>query len=235
MNEHRSEGTEGVSKGGEGLPDPVPHRTPASSDRGRPLLGIAGTSGVSEPSADALSVSRRGLLAGTGASLAASVAGCGAFGDGSTPAAVSVGDQASCDVCGMIISKHPGPNGQVFYADHDPEEHDPPFRFDSLQSCAFDHYFKNQDWSVEVFYVTDYSKVGPAVFEDGGQSFVSGYESPESFANAESVSYVVDSDVRGAMGPDFVPFSDEADANDFVDRYGGRIVSFEDVSPAMLK
>lgn len=234
MNDDRSRGAKGVSMGGEAPADPVPHR-PATGSR-RPTLSWGNrTSEDPDPSGDAPSVTRRGLLAGIGATAAGSVAGCASFGDGSTPAAVSVGGQASCDVCGMIISKHPGPNGQVFYADHDPEGHDPPFRFDSLQSCAFDHYFQTQDGSVEVFYVTDYSKVDPAVFEDGGQSFVSGYETPESFANAESVSYVVDSEVRGAMGPDFVPFSDEADANDFVDRYGGRIVSFEDISPAMLK
>lgn len=158
-------------------------------------------------------------------------------GDESTPAAVSVGGQASCDVCGMVISKHPGPNGQIFYADQDPDGHESPFRFDSLKSCAFDHYFrkKRQDWSVEMFYVTDYSSVDYSMSEEGGKSYISGHENPESFAKAKSVSYVVDADVYGAMGKDFIPFSDEGDASEVAEQYGGTVVSFEEVSPATLK
>jgi nitrous oxide reductase accessory protein NosL len=177
------------------------------------------------------------VLVGAGATVATSLAGCSMLGDGSTPAAVSVGGTASCDVCDMVISKHPGPNGQIFYADHDPEDHDPPFRFDSLKSCAFDHYFrkKRQDWSVDVFYVTDYSSVDYSISEEGGKSFISGHENPESFATAKSVSYVVDADVYGAMGTDFVPFSDEDEASDFAEEYGGKVVSFGDISPATLK
>jgi len=156
---------------------------------------------------------------------------------GSTPAAVSVAGRASCDVCGMVISKHPGPNGQIFYADHDPQDHDAPFRFDSLKACAFDHYFRKQrgDWSVEAFYVTDYSSVDYSVSEEGGKAFISGHENPESFATAKSVSYVVDADVYGAMGRDFVPFSDEDDASSFAEEYGGTVVPFADITPATLK
>ena len=215
---------------GESLPDPVPHRPP-DSDRGHDQSSTP-------PVSDRVTrTTRRGVLAGAGATVATSLAGCSMLDDGSTPAAVSVGGQASCDVCGMVISKHPGPNGQIFYADHDPEDHDPPFRFDSLKSCAFDHYFrkKRQDWSVEVFYVTDYSSVDYSVSEEGGKSFISGHENPESFAKAKSVSYVIDADVYGAMGTDFVPFSDEDEANDFAEQYGGKVAPFGDISPATLK
>jgi len=215
---------------GESPPDPVPHRPPDSKTGQQ-------RSSAATVSDHATSLTRRGVLAGAGATVATSLAGCSMLDDGTTPAAVSVGGQASCDVCGMVISKHPGPNGQIFYADHDPEDHDPPFRFDSLKSCAFDHYFrkKRQDWSVDVFYVTDYSSVEYSVSEEGGKSFISGHENPESFAKAKSVSYVIDADVYGAMGTDFVPFSDEDEASDFAEQYGGRVVSFGDISPATLK
>ncbi|MFT4889476.1 MAG: copper chaperone NosL [Halobacteriales archaeon] len=206
-----------------GVPGPVPHW-------GRREEGLHGV-------IDAGSLTRREVLAGTGATVAASLAGCSMLDGGSTPAAVSVGEQASCDVCGMVISKHPGPNGQIFYEDQDPQDHDPPFRFDSLKACAFDHYFrkKRRDWSIEVFYVTDYSSVDYSLSEEGGKSFISGHGNPGSFAKAKSVSYVLDADVYGAMGTDFVPFSDEDEASDFAEQYGGTVVPFGDITPATLK
>jgi copper chaperone NosL len=182
-------------------------------------------------------LTRRGVLTGAGATLLASMAGCAALNGGSTPAAVSIGGQASCDVCGMIIQKHPGPNGQIFYADHDPERHDPPFLFDSLKACAFDHYFtsQRQDRSTEAFYVTDYSSVDYTVSEKNGKANISSHETPKSFEKAKSVSYVVDAEVYGAMGTDFIPFSDEDEAGDFVEKYGGEVVPFGDITPATLQ
>jgi nitrous oxide reductase accessory protein NosL len=186
---------------------------------------------------DVRSLTRRGVLAGAGAIAATSLAGCSALDGGSAPTAVSVGGTKSCDVCGMVISKHPGPNAQIFYTNHDPEGHDPPFRFDSLKACGFDHYFtkKRQDWSIAAFYVTDYSIVDYSLSEEGGKTFISGHEAPESFARAKSVEYVVDADVYGAMGRDFVPFSDGDEATTFAEEHGGKVVSFEDISPATLE
>ncbi|WP_267639859.1 nitrous oxide reductase accessory protein NosL [Haloarchaeobius amylolyticus] len=180
---------------------------------------------------------RRAVLA-TGAAVAATgIAGClGGSGDGETPAAVAIGDQDACDVCGMVISKHPGPNGQVFWKGEDPEGHDSPFRFDSLKQCLFPHRFEKTDldWAAAATYVTDYSAVEYTVSQSEGSPYISSHTEPGSFGAAEDMYYVVESDVQGAMGPDFVPFSDQDDADAFADEYGGSVVAFDDISPALV-
>jgi nitrous oxide reductase accessory protein NosL len=66
------------------------------------------------------SSTRRRILAGTVTLTGMALAGC-LGGDGSgTPSAVAIDADAACDVCGMIISKHPGPNGELYWADLEP-------------------------------------------------------------------------------------------------------------------
>ncbi|WP_439026707.1 nitrous oxide reductase accessory protein NosL [Haloarchaeobius sp. DT45] len=181
---------------------------------------------------------RRAVLASGAAVAVTGLAGClGSLdGGGSTPTAVAIANQDACDVCGMVISKHPGPNGQVFWKDHTPADHDEPFRFDSLKQCLFPHRFEKTelDWEPAATYVTDYSSVEYTVSESEGTPYISSHTDPESFGPARDVYYVVDSDVHGAMGPDFVPFSDRDDADSFAAEYGGSVVEFGDISPALV-
>jgi copper chaperone NosL len=180
-------------------------------------------------------IPRRTVLAGASAGAAASVAGClGGDGD-AAPAAIAIKDAASCDVCGMVISKHPGPAGEIYWADAAPENRDPPFWFDALKQCFFPHYFEGVDAGRELSaaYVTDYSAVDYAVSTEDGETYISSHTAADAFAPAKSVSYVVESDVTGAMGPDFVPFSDASDADAFAAEYGGSVVDFEDVTPTL--
>ena len=180
-------------------------------------------------------MSRRTVLAGAGTLAAASVAGC-LGGDGSAPAAVAVTDAAACDECGMVISKHPGPNGEIYWDDAEPETHDAPFWFDSLKQCFFPHYFEGTDAgrSLDAAYVTDYSTVDYSVNTQGGSSYVTSHTDADAFADATELQYVVESDVEGAMGPDFVPFSDPGDAEGFADQYGGAVVSFDEISTTLV-
>lgn len=168
-----------------------------------------------------------------------SVAGC--FGENAEkvqerPDAIGLNGGKQCDVCGMVIGDHAGPNGQIFYDEHSPEAHDNPAWFDALKACLFPYYFqhKRRDWNSVAIYVTDYSITDYTISTRGGTKYVSSHTEPETFANADGLHYVVESTVHGAMGADFLPFSDRADAEAFTDEHDGRIVSFDDITPELL-
>lgn len=178
---------------------------------------------------------RRATLSAAAGGVAAAVAGC--LGDGTTaPDPISLAGSLQCDVCGMVIGKHPGPNGQVFFAENGPEGHDPPARFDSLKQCLFPYLMEREQlgWDPTAVYVTDYSAVDYDVTTDGGKTFISSHTTPESFALANDRYFVVESDVEGAMGPDFLPFSDEADARSFSDEYGGEVLRFDEIDESVV-
>ena len=71
----------------------------------------------------------------------------------------------------MIIQKHPGPVGQVFFRDNAPEGHDNPAYFDALKQCLFPYRLEreNRGWSVTAQYVTDYSSVDYDVTTEGDE------------------------------------------------------------------
>jgi len=171
---------------------------------------------------------RRRYLAASAAVAGAALAGCG--GNGEVPAAVTLTDADSCDVCGMIITAHPGPNAEIFYANNAPEGHDNPAHFCSTWE-AFQYDFRKQDegWQREVFYVTDYSSVDYEVYTESGKTFITSHPEASAFVDATTVTFVVRSDVNGAMGKDLIAFGEEADAEAFQGEYGGDLLSFGDV------
>lgn len=180
-------------------------------------------------------LSRRPLLRAGGALAGVAVAGClGGRGPAPEPVAVSGGLQ--CDVCGMIIEKHPGPNGQLFYREHDPEGHANPARFDSLKQCFFPYRLEHEQlgWSLAAAYVTDYSTVDFTLQAEGDTAFISSHPDAGAFAPAADLTYVVGSDVQGAMGPDFIPFSIRADAETFAASNGGDLVAYQDIDEGLV-
>ncbi|WP_323676494.1 nitrous oxide reductase accessory protein NosL [Halorubellus sp. PRR65] len=214
-------------------------REHAASDASRehaPAPGEGRHAADSPQGSSPTSVSRRTVLAGASAVAVASVAGCLGGDDGVAPAAVAIADAAACDECGMVISKHPGPNAEIYWEDVDPDGHDAPFRFDSLKQCFFPHYFAGEDAgrSLDAAYVTDYSAVEYAVNTQDGASYITSHTGADSLADATDLDYVVGSDVEGAMGPDFVPFGDGADAEAFAAEYGGSVVPFDEISPTVV-
>lgn len=180
-------------------------------------------------------LSRRSVLVHSGAAATLALAGC--LGDSDeTPAPVAITSDAACDNCGMIISKHPGPNGEMFYADTAPDSHDPPFWFDSLKMCLFPMLLEGRELGYEAtaIYATDYSSVEYELQTEGEKTFISSHTDPTSLAKAQDLTYVVGSDVEGAMGPDFIPFSNPDEAASFADDYNGRTVDFEDIDEGMV-
>jgi copper chaperone NosL len=179
---------------------------------------------------------REFVLAGGAAGLTA-LAGC--MGEQPTPRPpdpVALGGTKQCEVCGMVIDEHPGPTGQIFYRDHTPSPHENPAWFDALQACLFPYYFEHErrGWRADGVYVTDYSVVDYEVRTVEGQQYITVATAPESFAAAGEVTFVARSDVHGAMGPDFHPFSVAGDAEAFADEYGGETMTMEDITPETL-
>jgi|GEM_PF-330069 len=173
---------------------------------------------------------RRQVLLG-GTAVLATLAGCGS-GDGEAPDPVTLTTDDSCDVCGMVIPNHPGPSTEIFYADQQPSGHDNPARFDSTWE-AFEYDF-DRDWTVEAFYVTDYSSVEWSISEAGGDRLISTHPEASAFVDAEDVTFVVGSEIKGAMGRDLIAFSERADAESFRDDYGGSLTTFDDVTPETI-
>ena len=184
-------------------------------------------------------VGRREVLLGGAALGTGLLAGCSGGSettDEAPPDPVSLGDTETCDVCGMVISEHPGPNGQIFYREAEPSSGGNPVRFDSPKACLFPYYFEHdrRGWTAEVVYVTDYSRVDYEITAVDGRRYIGTATAPSTFADARDTVFVVGSEVDGAMGPDFVPFSEASDAATFVDEFGGRTVARDDVTPSLL-
>jgi nitrous oxide reductase accessory protein NosL len=176
---------------------------------------------------------RRTVVTATGTVIVGGLAGClgGSQDDGPDP--VTLTETAECDVCGMVISQHPGPTTEIFYADADPGGHGNPARFDSTWE-AFQFDFQHDDWTREAFYVTDYSAVDYTIDTEQGDSVISTHYNEEAFVDATEITFVIDSKVIGAMGRDLIGFSDQADAEAFRDEYGGELIEFGEVTPEVI-
>jgi len=194
-------------------------------------------SGVGEQT-DATSVGRRRLLLASAGAATVSLTGClGDGGGGSTepPAAVTIPETATCDVCGMVIRQHPGPSTEIFYKDQQPNGHENPARFDSTWE-AYQYEFEKDGsgWEDVAFYVTDYSSVDYETYEDGGDILITRHFEASTFVSATDVTYVVDSEVKGTMGRDLIAFSDRADAESFQSEHGGSLTTHDGVTPEVV-
>jgi copper chaperone NosL len=191
-------------------------------------------------------VSRRKTLQAAGLGLAVGLAGC--LGDGEdVPDPVDLSGGKFDYQGGMEIGSHGGPNGQIFYADNEPDTpHSPDTSaearddlawFHTLAQGLFPYHFErtNRGWEADVVYVTDYSSVEWELQETAEGPQMPAPTAPETFADAETLTYVVESDVIGGMGPDLLPFSESEDVDAFVDEHGGQTVTFDDITRQLVE
>lgn len=187
----------------------------------------------------ASSLGRRRFLGAIGSAGLAVVAGCTERADETTetPVPVSLGGGKQDDQGGMIIGEHFGPNGQIYYRDHEPAGHDNPAWFHTLAHGLFPYYFEHErrGWEAEAVYVTDYSRVDYTVTEAQSQTFISSHVAPETFGAASAMQYVSGSDAHGGMGPELIPFGDPDDAQAFTAEHGGALLAFEDITEESLQ
>ncbi|WP_396613441.1 nitrous oxide reductase accessory protein NosL (plasmid) [Haloferax sp. S1W] len=178
-------------------------------------------------------LTRRTVTKAASLGVVAALAGCLSGDESATkPEPIDLSGGKQDDQGGMVIGVHAGPNGQIFYRDNSPEGHDNPAWFHTLSMGLFPYYFdhKRQGWEAVAIYVTDYSTVEYELRTDEGTTFISTHTDADTFGDAEKMTYVVDSEVHGGMGPDLIPFSNGDDASSFVKEHGGTTVGFDDIT-----
>lgn len=125
--------------------------------------------------------------------------------------AIEQGDE--CHLCGMVISRFPGPKGEAYEQGAE----------DVRKFCSTRDLL---NWALEPenrharqeMWVHDMSEVPWGQPDD------------EHFIQAETAWYVVGSSQTGAMGPTLASFGDRAVADAFAGHYGGEVLAFEQLT-----
>jgi len=163
---------------------------------------------------------------------------------GQPPEPVALSGQKTDFQGGMVIGDHGGPNGQIFYADTEPQprqgagvEDDSPDTlawFHTLVYGLFPYHFDMRDNGAEAaaIYVTDYSTVDWELSPE--RMTMPAPTDPETFADATELTYVADSDARGGMGATLLPFANSDDAARFSSEYNGRTISYDEIDRTLL-
>lgn len=179
-------------------------------------------------------VHRRAFLAATGS---VSRAGSSDERTNSSAAAaitpVDLDGQKRDDRGGMVIGYHGGPNGQIFDATHTPDGHPNPAWFHSLVFGLFPFYLDHErnGWEETAIDVTDYSRIEYSL---DGEGRLPAPTAADTFAHPTAMPYVMESQVACGMCPTLVPLSAPHDATSFVDRYGGRRLTFDEITADLI-
>ena len=136
-----------------------------------------------------------------------------AFGQELAALQPTAGDK--CIVCGMFVDKYPDWTGEIIFNDG---------RVLFFDGCKdlFKYCFEMEKFTpgrkkadIAAIFVTTYYDV--------------------TFIHAESAFFVTGSNVYGPMGPELIPFQNEADAAEFLKDHGGTaIIRFDDITPEFI-
>src|SRR5690606_18170960 len=128
---------------------------------------------------------------------------------GPPPVAAEAPDDAAGHYCGMLLTDHDGPKGQIHLASRED-----PLWFSSVRDTIAFLRLPEEPKDVTAVYVND---MGLAQDWD--------HPEPGTWVDAHAAWFVIESDRQGGMGaPEAVPFSSEQAAGGFRDAHGGRIV-----------
>lgn len=131
------------------------------------------------------------------------------------PIAIHQGDE--CHVCGMIITNYPGPKGELYTRGQKQ-----PYKYCSTRDL-FSHLLQPEvKIAATQIYVHDMAATD---WEKPGN---------DAFVDARSAWYVIEQPMKGAMGPTLASFAKKIDAENFVQQYGGRIISFDEITLDIL-
>jgi copper chaperone NosL len=151
-------------------------------------------------------------LAG-GVALLALLAACSEAVQQATPK--EPGSDTACSLDGMVLKDYPGPKAQIHYAEGAPEF------FCDLMELFATLLAPEQKRKVAGMFVQDMGKTA--------------WEHPEgNWIDAKVAIYVVGSKKPGSMGPTFGSFANMQDAEAFVQKEGGKIVRYEQITPDMV-
>lgn len=129
--------------------------------------------------------------------------------------AVEPGDDTACELDGMVLKDHAGPKAQIHFTEGKPEF------FCELTELFGMLLSPESKRAIAGMFVQDMGKTG--------------WDRPQAnWIDAKTAFYVVGSRKHGSMGPTFGAFSDMRDAEAFVQKEGGKIVRFNEVTADMV-
>lgn len=122
----------------------------------------------------------------------------------------------SCELDGMLLTDYPGPKAQVHFVGQDK----PSFFCDTVELFS-------------TLLAGEQVRAARAVYvQDMGQA---DWNAPQGhWIDAKTALFVVGSKRHGSMGPTIGSFAKEADAQKFATEYGGKVLRFTEITPAMV-
>jgi len=134
--------------------------------------------------------------------------------------AVAMESADECHLCGMLITRFDGPKGEVFRKETGSQV----LKFCST-SDMFSYYLDPENKrNVAQMMVHDMSKM-----PWGSEGIDDKY-----FIDAKTAWYVTGSEKHGAMGETLASFSKQSDAQAFAKKFGGKTISFADITYEIL-
>jgi copper chaperone NosL len=116
--------------------------------------------------------------------------------------------------CGMNVTEHPGPKGQIILASQNEA-----VWFSSARDAISFTMLPEEPKDIRAIYVSDMAKASN--WEEPGAT---------NWVDARQASFVIGSRMKGGMGGDeAVPFSDRGAAEKFAAENGGRVMAFAEV------
>lgn len=150
---------------------------------------------------------------------AATLMACNEDKSKSAPPPVALTGDAMGVFCGMNVLEHPGPKGQIITASRID-----PYWFTSARDAVAFTLMPDQPRDIRAIYVSDMA-AAPNWEEPGATNWI----------DARKAFFVIESRKGGGMGAaEAVPFGNRAAADDFVVKYGGRIVGFDQIPKAYV-
>ncbi len=145
--------------------------------------------------------------------IAGALAGCKDEPAAAPPAPLEIQADATGHYCGMQLSDHSGPKGQIHVSSG------PPYWFSSVRDAIAFTRLPEEPRDIVAIYVNDMGRA-------------SNWDEPEpgTWIDARQAHFVIESSQAGGMGaPEAVPFSDRAAAEAFQAQHGGRIARLDEV------
>ena len=135
-------------------------------------------------------------------------------GDAAAPPPREMTDASVAQFCGMSLSEHAGPKGQIFIRGlRDP------YWFSSVRDAFAFTMLQETPKAITAFYVNDMARA-------------KNWDQPEAgtWVEAHAAYFVIGSRRRGGMGADeAIPFGVDAAAQEFAAANGGRVVRFSEM------
>jgi copper chaperone NosL len=136
--------------------------------------------------------------------------------EAAAPAPHTLTDAAVGRYCGMLLTEHEGPKGQILL-----EGVDEPIWFSSARDVLAFTLLPEEPKDIAAIYVSDMGEA--ATWADPGA---------DNWTDARTASFVIGSSAEGGMGgAEAVPFADPEDAAAFAAEHGGEVVAFDAIPP----